>query len=238
MNTKHQLVIALAIGCLQAEAQIMKPYNTYCAIYGGWGATSSGSLKGYAQDVYFPFAGPVNPFDIPYESSESGTGGIRLGVWGTEGAARNFGLAFDISYYQIESSYADTTINVIPITVMGLYRYPLLKTPDFPQGRMNPYVGVGIALVSADAKTETMVDGTPRDVNVLMMGAGLDLRAGYSFDLTDRTAVFIEYRYLYAEVEGGSNDDDWYIVIPDYYAEMETDISTHQVLAGLSVFVW
>lgn len=63
----------------------------------------------------------------------------------------------------------------------------------YPHGRLQPYAGIGLAMVSATVSGPSLAvsDSSP----------GLNLLAGAKFFLTERVAVFCEGRYTYASFQ-------------------------------------
>lgn len=227
-------VAALAFALPQSEGRV-GALEGYVSLYGGWGTAGSGTVKGTARDNGLFFVGPEYPVNSPYVRSEHGTGGMRIGLWFDDDPWRWFGGALDVSYFGINSSSPDTSIGVAALSVLVMLRYPMMTSSDYPAGRTQPYVGLGLAAVSADLETQvTRPDNTTGTVSVGATGPGLDLHAGWSFKLTEHTGLFAEYRYLYAEVEGKTEDSS-FVFFPDEIVRLKTTLSEQQVLGGFFI---
>jgi opacity protein-like surface antigen len=101
---------------------------------------------------------------------------------------------------------ADTNVRVqrADIDVVGaglnlLYRVPVAVSDAAPRGRVQPYVGVGLAVLIAELSTRT----TPFDVNKKISDTdvqpAIQALAGVRVFVTRNLAVFLEYKYLHSE---------------------------------------
>lgn len=109
---------------------------------------------------------------------------------------------------------ATTETGDLDVTVVGLnllYRIPgILRTPRIPQGRLQPYVGVGpsIAIVTEDT-----------DLKV-----GVQALAGVRLFLFRALALFAEYKFLHNELNFQLDD-----------VEVETELNIHLLVGGVSL---
>jgi len=90
----------------------------------------------------------------------------------------------------------DVTVVALGFSVLG--RYPFLKSPEFPRGRLQPYLGLGpaIFITSWDAKTPD----PPLDDNLgseTVVNGGLQFMAGASFFIRERLSAFAEYKFTH-----------------------------------------
>ena len=108
---------------------------------------------------------------VSYDSSF--TVGGRMGYWFDR--APWFGVAFDVSYFSARASVVD--VDVIPVSVLFMYRVPLLTSEAYPKGRIRPYAGVGPSFVFALASTDFRPTVPPLD-GELSKTVGLDVRGG------------------------------------------------------------
>ena len=95
-----------------------------------------------------------------------------------------------------------------------MLRAPLVTDEEFPNGRVQPFIGVGpgifVSLVD--------FDGGADDETVEV---GPDLHAGLNVQVTRMVSVFAEYRYTYVEPEFEVQGTDY-----------EPELSTHHVGVG------
>ena len=102
----------------------------------------------------------------------------------------------------------------IPAVVFAadlLLRWRYLRTPDIPNGRLQPYITVGPAFLVTD----------PDDLGTTL---GFKVAGGFAWQFTRHLAVFGEYRFTQFkpdDVEVGG-------------LEYSATVSTHHVLGGLS----
>ena len=95
---------------------------------------------------------------------------------------------------QIRVQHAD--IDVTGAALNLLHRWPVAASDGFPHGRIQPYVGIGIAVLIVELSTTT----TPLDVNRAISDSSvqpaLQVLAGVRTFLTRNIAVFAEYKFL------------------------------------------
>ena len=154
--------------------------------------------------------------------------GVRAGIWLEKHP--HFGMALDISYFGAEADNAD--FSVIPISFLLMARMPVMISSEFSKGRLQPYLAVGPSLMLYDFE----VDLTPaggRKTDGGSGGFGFDLRGGLLWQITDKVAVFTEYRYTHLKVDYNADDSFWSVPNP-HESEVETDLDTHHALVGMS----
>lgn len=111
-----------------------------------------------------------------------------------------------------------STIGVSSLDVM--LRRRVLRSPDFPHGRLQPYLSAGPAILFTDAKPKVTV--------------GVKVGAGLAWQLHENLALFGEYRFTHFSPEvdtGGVRIGP----IETGDLEVETQINTHHVLTGISI---
>lgn len=90
----------------------------------------------------------------------------------------------------------EANIDVTGVALNALYRLPLAVSAEFPRGRVQPYVGLGLGVYIATLKTTT----TPFDVNRTIedtdVQPGWQALAGARWFLTPNLALFVEYKFL------------------------------------------
>ena len=95
---------------------------------------------------------------------------------------------------QIRVQHADIEITGAALNL--LYRWPVAVREEFPHGRLQPYFGVGLAVLIAELSTTT----TPFDVNKSISDTNvqpaLQVLAGVRTFVTRNIAVFAEYKFL------------------------------------------
>jgi hypothetical protein len=164
--------------------------------------------------------------------------GLRIGRW-FEGL-HDFGLAVDLFRFtpNVSTQIGDTPINIgggvdrevrlrnvidIPVIIAVsslevILRRPLLTSSAFPNGRLQPYISAGPALLL----------NTKPDVTL-----GVKAGAGLVWRLSERIALFGEYRFTHFRptIEtGGVNVAG----VETGDLEVESDADTQYVLGGLS----
>jgi opacity protein-like surface antigen len=138
----------------------------------------------------------------------------RIGYW-FEGAPL-LGVAASVSYYQTDvdlPSVSRANLTVIPLSLLAMARWPVLVSDEFPNGRLQPYVGVGPGLFITDVSPQGFSD-TSHDI-------GLDVRAGGTWLLTSHVGWFVEYRYTHVSPS-----------FMDRGIQEETGLATHHFLSG------
>ncbi|MGH7216034.1 MAG: outer membrane beta-barrel protein [Nitrospiraceae bacterium] len=117
--------------------------------------------------------------------------GLRAGYW----FARLpwLGIARDLSYFSHSAEGA--SISAVPISLLFMFRWPLLVSEEHPTGKFQPYIGFGPSLVAGDSS----IDATPltktQDGSYTALGA--DARAGLLWKFHKHIGVFGEYRFTY-----------------------------------------
>lgn len=216
--------LIVASTSLQAISQEIVPIKgyAYLSIYGGWGLTSSGTIQGSVLDSVNPMV--LVDFDKAYDESSAETAGLRLGVWIDDGRFRNWGFAFDTWYYKVSPSPV-VQFGVVPVGLMVMYHFPLLD------GKVEPYAGAGgfVSFVDVDVEVE-LPDGSIRNLDGNLSDGGWEACAGCSLSITERISMFIEYRYVFIHISMDNPDTD-----SGNFGAFNTDLSTQQILAGLSL---
>jgi len=138
---------------------------------------------------------------------------------------------------QIRVQHADIEITGAALNL--LYRWPLAVREEFPHGRLQPYVGVGLAVLIAELSTTT----TPFDVNTSISDTNvqpaLQLLAGVRTFVTRHIAVFAEYKFLQSrtftfdfKVPGTIGGGPFTEIARD-----RSDVTAHHLSAGIG-FHW
>ncbi len=97
-----------------------------------------------------------SPFLAPAEVSRtvdfdtSVTFGVRVGYY--RPGVPGLGIAFDVSSFQAENN--DVDIALVPFSLLLMLRWPLFTSDELPQGRLQPYVGIGGGIFMADVEVD------------------------------------------------------------------------------------
>ena len=83
-----------------------------------------------------------------------------------------------------------------PIVLNAIYRLPLARNADFPQGRIHPYVGVGLGAFIATLESRTTVLDVNTSFSDTDVRPGFQAIAGTRFFLTRHIALFAEYKFV------------------------------------------
>ncbi len=131
-------------------------------------------------------------------STKSPVGGLRVGWFA--GRFPWLGVSGEISLFiqswAIQSPYE---VRVIPISALLMFRAPLIRTPEHPNGRAQPYLAVGPSLMISTAKLAQGVAafGTARVESDTSFDAGLDAHFGMRLVASSWISVILEYRLTY-----------------------------------------
>ncbi len=218
--------LALLLGWLTAlPTQVSAEY--FIDVYGGVASTASADVSVSVVErtgrtiCVFPIGcfreTKTHKATQKVDFDSSFTIGGRLGYW-----AESYpwlGGAIDGSSFQADGDNVE--ISVSTVSPLLMVRWPfLLTSPEIPKGRLQPYVGVGPAFVSADMSADFRPT-VPSKVDHTSQGVGLDVRAGLAWQFHPHVAIFGEYRFTSVSL-------NWNIRIEEY------TLTTNHVLAGLS----
>jgi opacity protein-like surface antigen len=197
---------ALALLSVALIAPGPAPAEMFVDLYGG-GA--------FPVDSDTTISGPGYVVIGPSPYKDSFVVGGRVGYYFDWGAPW-LGLALDVSYFEADIDVPDGAKNdVVPVSLLLMMRAPLVASPQFPRGRLQPYVGVGPSFVYSQSKVGTSSD-TSFDV-------GFDFRLGLTWMLTKNIGLFGEYRFSYVWPTYDLNGE-----------QVEPQFSVNHVAAGLT----
>lgn len=131
-------------------------------------------------------------------STKSPVGGLRVGWF--VGRFPWLGVAGDFSVFiqswGIQSPYQ---VSVVPISALLLFRAPLVRSPEHPNGRAQPYLAIGPSLVLSTGKLAEgqAALGTARVDSDTSVDPGLDARVGIRLIASSWISVILEYRATY-----------------------------------------
>lgn len=144
--------------------------------------------------------------------------GLRFGRWLEDFKLPWLGLAADVSYFR-----PAIDVQTVPISLLVMARYGFLKDEEFPNGRLQPYVGVGPALFF------NIASGTIgfNEVNETSTDIGLDFRTGLAFQFEQNWAAFAEYRFTHVA-------PSWRVNVFGVDTSASTTFNTNHILLGIS----
>jgi hypothetical protein len=227
------LLVAALLGTALSRADS----KLFISMYGGWNMTQSGSIEGEAIDYTYAgyvfivpvySAGDADAVNYDYKDDSGLLAGIRGGTW-LSGTRKDWAVAGDLCYFEIDLKPHGGSIKLSPFSFLLLYRTPLLVSEDFASGRLQPYAGVGLVMVLG----QISLPGVPTINDAA--GPGGSLHAGCTWMINPSLGLFLEYRYLTAKLYG-MNDSEVNREASATEVDVDTVISTHQILSGISVF--
>jgi outer membrane protein with beta-barrel domain len=150
------------------------------------------------------------------------TGGGRLGYWFDTLGLPWLGAALDVSYFAPAGNRpaVETRLEVLPISMLVMFRAPLFSGPGFPHGRLQPYLGAGPSLFVTRVKIDAPSLGERLSESQLEVGG--DLRGGVAFMFTPNFGVFVEGRYTFFSMNPGGRSTEF-------------DVETVHALGGVTL---
>src|SRR2546430_2544285 len=91
--------------------------------------------------------------------------------------------------------FDDLDLSVWTIGFDAMLRLPLLKSPRFPKGQLQPYITVGPAIFVAHAEDSRNFE--PSNQDDTDASVGVKVGAGVAWQFTKNIAMFGEYRYTH-----------------------------------------
>ena len=231
-RTKALLMLTAILACLVVAAPASAEW--FGDLYLGGAFTSKHDV-----DTNFP-NGQVTTLDVTFDPSF--VGGARGGYWFPFALGPlNLGVGLDISHFRpnigrqtrtfcrhfcVSDQFDDLDLAVWVIGFDAMLRYPLIKSPEFPNGRLQPYVTLGPAIFVAHAEDSRNFE--PSNQSDTDASAGVKVGAGVAWQFTKNIAMFGEYRFTHFSPEFTFRDD----VLGN--AKLSTDVNTHYLLEGVS----
>ena len=194
--------------------------------------------------------------------------GARAGYWFE--AIPCLGLAVDVSHFQphvtsqisrravttvdrsgdtttfdIPVRFPDADLSATAIAFDLMVRWPLLTTPEFPKGQLDPYLTVGPAIFVATVETgpgtflPQIGFDSVNDATVLQPAIGVSqsktdtfwgvkVGAGLAWQLHKNVALFGEYRFTHFSPDFEFQD------VGGGKTTLKMDLNTHHILTGVS----
>ncbi|HKC97561.1 MAG TPA: outer membrane beta-barrel protein [Methylomirabilota bacterium] len=230
--TRSLLVLTSTLVCLAAATPASAEW--FADLYLGGAFTEKHDVEANSQ------LSRVTSLDVSFDKSF--TGGVRGGYWFPfELGPINFGVGMDLSHFRPDigrqtrtfcSSFCtsgvfdDMDLSVWTIGFDAMFRFPLLKSAQFPMGQLQPYITVGPAIFVAHADDNN--NFSPSNQSNDDTSVGVKVGAGVAWHFTKVIAMFGEYRYTHFSPEFTFVDNARGIT------DVNTSINTHYVLVGVS----
>lgn len=205
-------------------------------LYGGLAKTQDSDLELEVSDV--PFGpGPISlteniKTDLKFKNSF--IAGARVAYWFQR--LPWLGIALDASYFEANAKNANVEIPVGGFSLLLMMRYPLLVNEEFPQGRLQPYLGVGPEVAFSKFKAEFESNGSKTKIEKKEAGEGVDVRAGMLWQFRQHWGIFTEYRFTYLSYGKGTpfrlNHEDREGTFE--VENLKTNLTTQHFLMGVS----
>ena len=196
-------------------------------LYAGWSTTRDSQVTLAATPSFGQRVSTSEHADY----GESTVAGIRVGRW----SAQNpwLGTALDLSSFGPDGRDGQgQTVNADAIVLSWLLmaRTSWLPSEEFPNGRLQPYLGIGPGLF----RTKLSVDFSPvlkQRISDSSLDFGWDIRTGIAWQFRG-VALFSEYRFTrvspeYKEMIGIP------FIVTETVRTMKTRLDTHQFIAGI-----
>ena len=205
MKLKKLLSIVAVVSVLTFSFSVLAMAGAWVGPYGGVSFGTSGDVR-----VNAPFVSNT----IYNTKIRTGfTTGLSVGYDFTNGSygptfpdwMKYFGVQMDVGYTQTNFSAQTRSVSNIgnvgfanvdggntALTFLAVGRYPLMITPDFPNGRFSPYVAVGPTLRFSSYDFSNYGGSNSSATNV-----GLATEAGIRYLVTPNFSAALAYRFTY-----------------------------------------
>ena len=156
--------------------------------------------------------------------------GGRLGYW--PDLFPYLGLAWDLSYFQADSEKVD--FSIVPLSLLFMFRLPLLTSAEYPHGKIQPYLGGGPSVIYYDMTVDFRPAVSER-VSDWGFENGWDFRAGLLWQFHRNFGIFGEYRYTHYKINYKDETEEWILGFePRTRLKVNTTLDTHHFLTGIS----
>jgi opacity protein-like surface antigen len=227
MQKKHIISLLFLVFCILTIGSVHNAgAEGFMDIYGG-GAFTQNADADISRSVSYlgSIRKKTDTENVHFGSSF--TAGYRFGCWSEK--YPYLGVAGDLSYFRAGNE--TVKVHAVPMSFLVMLRWPLLKTRDFPKGRIQPYVGIGPGFFYSYSEADFQPEFSDT-VSGFSLDMGVDARAGIAWQFHKHMALFGEYRYTNFRVDlettsllyglGGTRDT------------IETRMSTDHFLMGIS----
>jgi opacity protein-like surface antigen len=137
----------------------------------------------------------------------------------------------------IRTRLQSADVEITAATLNLLYRFRLLADPQYPRGRLHPYVGVGAGAFIARLATTTAPFDANKDIADTDVRPGFQALAGARLFLTRNIALFAEYKFLQTQTFSFTFKESGTIFgFPaTETARDRADVSSHLVYGGIGL---
>jgi opacity protein-like surface antigen len=209
-----RVVITLMLSLLCWEPGVWA--EPYIAAYAGFSLLSDTDLKADSVSILRPTSFQGRGIRFSTDVDNSTIFGGKIGYWfdffPLVGAELDiYAFSPDISsppqtsgtIQFTTSNNFDLSVTAVSFDLMG--RYPLLKSPDFPRGRIQPYIGIGPGLFITSIEDLEPDSNNNIGSKTLTFG-GLQVIGGLKFFLLKNLSLFAEYKFSHftADLSGAS----------------------------------
>jgi opacity protein-like surface antigen len=133
-------------------------------------------------------------FDTPVLG---GNAGLELEVYHFRPHIDSQTVDFSATGFSGTTTFHEADLHITAIALNALYRFPLARTPEFPRGRLHPYVGVGLGAFIARLEGRTSVLDEAIELSDTDVQPGVQALAGGKFFMTPHLALFAEYKFVH-----------------------------------------
>lgn len=172
---------------------------------------------------------PPVPFNLPEPANRDAVHGSALTANGRVGMWFNDWGGFSLDGTLLQSDEYGPNNGVLSATPLLLLRIRMLKSGSVPDGRLQPYLGIGPGLFLTDQKTNFRRD-INRRIDTAQMAIGVDFRTGMRWQLGSKLRLFGEYRMTHYKTE--ASDKSKTASATSEYGEGR--LTTNQIMGGLS----
>ena len=141
------------------------------------------------------------------------------------------GVAADFNYFEADAQDSDADISFASLSLMLMFRYPLILSEDYPHGRFYPYMGAGGMYTSVD------ISGPSYDATgTVSSDLGGVVCTGIKWMVTPKLGLFTEYRFVSISFDDREVTENHDILGGTHTRvfEVEGDARAHQLLGGVS----
>lgn len=151
---------------------------------------------------------------------------IRATFWSEE--TPSMGGAVELGFYSL-SDKQSIDVDITSLSLQGLLRGNLMSSNTFPNGRLQPYVGMGLFFIMADVNINFQPE-ISSSFDVRGEDTAVGFMYGVRFQFTESVSMFLELRDISFNANF-SEDNEWLNFSPDK-VNMKLDSRFH--LLGLS----
>jgi opacity protein-like surface antigen len=248
--------VGLAIALL-AAAPPPAAAEPYLAAYAGAAFTERKDLRTELELNGVPLVNG-RAQDLKFDTSP--VFGGKLGYFfGADLLGGNSGLELDVYHFQPDVPRQTVTfsgqlgavtgetrtqlqradIDITAVTVNAVYRFRLAADREHPNGRFQPYVGIGAGAFIAHLSTKTSPFDVNKDIDDTSTRAGFQALAGGRWLVTRNLSLFVEYKFVQTQTfEFRFKESGTIFGFPfTETARDRADITTHLLYGGLG-FHW